>query len=338
MNSYLVRASALQGYRDTVLELGGDPDLLLAQAGLTGMDANPDAWFSYSAYLQLLENSALSTRCPHFGLQLSARQDLGMLGALGFIIQQAPDIRTALRNLSQYFSHHLQGAVVSTTVEDGFTRWAFTAMPQLNAPMYQQSDLAAGIAVKVMHMLHTDWKPVAIYLPHSAPADTRPYRKLFDCPVHFDWDRTVIASDARFLDIPLNEANPQLHRVLESHLRDLQTSFPNDYRAQVSYLIKQALPTGDCSIERVSGFLSVNKRTLQRKLQAQGINYKKLQDEVRFEIARNYLQETAGSLTVLAHMLCYSELSVFSTAFRAHHGVSPTIWKQQTGVAQAPGA
>ncbi len=333
MNSYLVRASALQGYRETVLELGGDPEMLMAQVGLPSVDTDPEAWVSYGAYLQLLENTADSLGCAHFGLHLSQRQNIDILGAVGFIIQQAPDIRTALHELSQYFSHHNQGASVSTTVENDVTLWAFSAKPRQNSPMRQQSDLVAGIAVNVMRFLYAGWKPTAIYLPHSAPADTRPYRKLFDCPVYFDWDRTVIASDAAILDIPLSEANPQLHRLLETHLTELQQSFPDDYSAQVSYLIKQALLTGDCSIERVSSFLAVNKRTLQRKLQAQGLSYKQLQDAVRFEIARNYLRETSGSLTGLAHMLCYSELSAFSNAFRHHHGVSPRAWKKQAAIA-----
>ena len=58
MSDYLVRASALQGYRETVDALGGDADRLLFETGLAGMDADPEAWISYPAYLQLLEHSA----------------------------------------------------------------------------------------------------------------------------------------------------------------------------------------------------------------------------------------------------------------------------------------
>jgi AraC-like DNA-binding protein len=329
MSDYLVRASALQGYRDTVLGLGGDSDTLLATVGLAGMDGNPDAWMSYSAYLQLLENSARTLECPHFGLLLSRRQDIDILGAVGFIFQQAPDIRTALRDLSRYFSHHNQGAVVTTTVDQGVTQWAFTSKPQQNAPMYQQSDLVAGLAAKVMKFLHAEWTPLAIYLPHSAPADTRAYREQFKCPIHFNWDTTIIASDAAILDRPIDKANPRLHQVLEDHLADLQRTFSDDFGAKVSYLIKQAIVTGDCSVDRVSGFLAMNKRTLQRRLGAINTSYKELLDEVRFEIACNYMKESNGPLTQLAHMLCYSELSVFSNAFRARYGLSPREWKKQ---------
>ena len=40
-----------------------------------------------------------------------------MLGAVGFVMQQAPDLRTALRKLSQPFGHHNQEARTSGTVQ-----------------------------------------------------------------------------------------------------------------------------------------------------------------------------------------------------------------------------
>ena len=54
----------------------------------------------------------------HFGLHLSRRQGIGMLGDIGHVIQQAPDLRTALRQLSTYLGYHNQGATLTLKVED----------------------------------------------------------------------------------------------------------------------------------------------------------------------------------------------------------------------------
>ena len=135
--------------------------------------------------------------------------------------------------------------------------------------------------------------------------------------------------DAAILDSPINQANPDLHRLLQQHLNQLQLVYPNDYCGQVRYLIRQALGTGDCSIERVANYLAVNKRTLQRQLKSHDTSYKNLLDEVRSDIAKQYLRQSSGSLTALADMLCYSDMSTFSTAFRQRHGVSPRDWKKQ---------
>ena len=120
-------------------------------------------------------------------------------------------------------------------------------------------------------------------------------------------------------------------RVSENreHLAMIKQSFPDNYPDQIRYLIRQALVTGDCSIERVADYLSVTKRTLQRRLKAEGTSYKTLLEEVRFNIATRYLLESTASLTTLADMLCYSELSAFSNAFKTQTGLSPRQWRAQ---------
>ncbi len=330
MTDYLVRASALQGVRPTVEELGGDTDALLHRTGLDGAAQNPDSWISYRSFLLLLDEAARATKCPHFGLRLSQHQDLGVLGTVGFVIQQAPDLRTALRELSIHLAHHNQGAKVSLKVEDGIAQWSFTCKLEGYAPVKQQGDLAAGIGVNLMRLLlNPTWSPKAVYFPHAPPLDIKPYKARFGCPLFFNWDSMMTTFDAAILDTPIQEANPHLHQVLDDHLRNVQVNLAGDYCGQVRHLINQSLSTGDCSIDRVASSLAINKRTLQRQLKEHDSSYKDLLEEVRFDIARRYLRESSGSLTTLADMLCYSELSVFSNAFRQRHGMSPREWKSQ---------
>jgi len=317
-----------------VEELGGDTDALLRSTGLDGAAQDPDSWISYRSFLLLLDEAARATDCPYFGLRLSRHQDLGVLGTVGFVIQQAPDLRTALRQLAIHLAHHNQGATVSLKVEDGIAQWCFTCKLEGYAPVRQQADLAAGIGVNLMRLvLNPAWSPNAVYFPHAPPQDIRPYKARFDCPLFFNWDSMTMAFDAAILDTPIREANPHLHQVLDEHLRNLQVNLAGDYCGQVRHLINQALSTGDCSIERVAGSLAINKRTLQRQLKEHDTSYKNLLEDVRFDIARRYLRESSGSLTILADMLCYSELSVFSNAFRQRHGISPREWKKQQAAA-----
>lgn len=336
MSEYLVRASALSGARSTIEELGGDADGLLRQLGLIEAEKDAEAWISYRNFLALLERASLETGCPHFGLQLSRRQDVGILGALGFIIQQAPDIRTALRELITRFAYHNQGANVALSVQEGTAMWQFTCKLAGELPVGQQEDLVAGIGVDMMRLLYRpDWSPRALYLGHAPTDEVAPYRSRFRCPVHFNSEGVTMTFDAAVLDTPIKQANPQLHRLLDNYLDELQFAHPDDLPGKVRHLIQQAMYTGDCSIERVASILSVNKRTLQRRLKTQGTNYKTLLDEVRFSAAKKYLRESSGSLTVLADMLCYSDLSAFSNAFRQHCGVSPKAWKSRQAAERA---
>ncbi len=330
MMNYLIRASNLEGVRTAIASLGGDADGIFHATGVSEKNLGPQDWFSYYRFLLLLDEAARATGCEHFGLLLSSRQGIGVLGPVGFVIQQAPDLRSALRELTVHFVHHNQGANVGLRIEKGIAQWRFSCKLEGMAPMRQQEDLAAGIGVNLLRLLwNPNWSPDAIYFQHSPPTDLHPYRKTFNCPLIFNSDSLQMVFKADILDSPLDNANPQLHKLLEEHLAGMRRAYPDDYCGHVKHLINQALTTGDCSIERVASHLAVGKRTLQRQLRNYDTSYKNLLEDVRFDIAKRYLRESSGSLTALADMLCYSDLSTFSTAFRQHHGVSPRDWRKQ---------
>lgn len=330
MKDYLIKASALLGFGSAIEELGEEANPLLQWAGLPVPEEDSEAWISYRQFLTLLEKASRVTCCPHFGLRLSRHQDINILGTVGFVMQQAPDLRTALQELSIYFSQHNQGAIVSLEIQKGVAHWRFSSKLEGTLPTQQQADLAAGIGLNLMRLLwRPTWRPSTLYLNHAHPEDATPYLRHFDCPVIFNWESTLMTFDASILDAPISQANENLHRVLEEYLSNLQLAFPDDYLGKIRYLIKHAMSAGDCSIERVAHFLAVNKRTLQRQLSAQDTSYKQLLQEVRFDIALQYLRQSNGSLTTLANMLCYSDLSTFSSTFRSLFGVSPREWRKQ---------
>ena len=64
-------------------------------------------------------------------------------------------------------------------------------------------------------------------------------------------------------------------------------------------------------------------RALQRRLTDEGLSYRDLLDEVRYEAAIDHMQETDNSITDIANLLGYSDPSHFARAFRRMSGVSP---------------
>jgi AraC-like DNA-binding protein len=96
----------------------------------------------------------------------------------------------------------------------------------------------------------------------------------------------------------------------------------------VRKIIRSGLSRQDCSIEDVAGILAVAPRTLQRQLKQRGSSFSRLLEEVRITAARRHLAESQLSLTQLAAILGYSELSAFSRAFHRWHGQSPQQWQR----------
>ncbi|MFT5482112.1 MAG: AraC-like DNA-binding protein [Halieaceae bacterium] len=327
MIEYMVRASVLDGYRELVASLDGDANALLSASGVTTAPLQADDWIAYSSFLTLLELSAKTLNCQHFGLLLSREQGINVLGPVGFVMAQAPDIRTALAELSKYFAHHNQGAYINLTVDDGLARWSFESRIGHAFPTIQQSDLAMGIGINIMSLLcGSQWAPKAAYSTRSRPENIRPFRELLRCPIYYDWEGSWVTFNADILDLKISQADSNLHRILKDHLALVAQSYPNNYSDQIKHLIQQAILTGDCSVDSVASYLSITKRTLQRRLKANGASYRDLLEDVRVNMAKRYLKESSSSITALSDMLGYSEVSAFSNAFKISTGESPRAW------------
>jgi len=97
---------------------------------------------------------------------------------------------------------------------------------------------------------------------------------------------------------------------------------------RVRMLIEQQLPTGDCSAHRVAQLLGVERRTLYRRLAAEGLTFTALMDQVRREWAAAQVKAGARQLTEVAGLLGFSSLSTFSRWFHRSHGTSAREYRK----------
>ena len=73
----------------------------------------------------------------------------------------------------------------------------------------------------------------------------------------------------------------------------------------------------------------MHRRTLSRRLKGGGMGYRAITNEIRFEIARQLLEDTRCRSAQIAAALGYSEASAFTRAFRRWSGQTPTAWRTE---------
>jgi AraC-like DNA-binding protein len=78
----------------------------------------------------------------------------------------------------------------------------------------------------------------------------------------------------------------------------------------------------------IAQLFSMHRRTMSRHLRMEGLAFRQVANEVRFEIACELLENTDMALSQVAAALKYSELSAFSRAFRRWSGQSPSVWRR----------
>lgn len=117
------------------------------------------------------------------------------------------------------------------------------------------------------------------------------------------------------------EADPERLRRLE---QQAQTIGKGELDSRLRRALRILLLNGRSSGQEVSALLLLHRRTLNRRLHDQGTNFQRVLDEIRFEVARQLLDNTQLPLTDIAASLGYSESSAFTRAFRRWCGVAPS--------------
>ena len=103
-----LRVGPLSGIVTLTRELGVIPDAILESFGLrTVQFDDPDFEIPYVTAGRLLASCAKATQCLHFGLLVGIRAGPSTLGLPGFLLQNAPDVRTALGALLQNLDLHV---------------------------------------------------------------------------------------------------------------------------------------------------------------------------------------------------------------------------------------
>lgn len=98
--------------------------------------------------------------------------------------------------------------------------------------------------------------------------------------------------------------------------------------ARVLEVLQRRVGRSGLSIGDVADDLNLSKRTLQRRLQQQDINFADLRDQVRFHYSINYLVYQHLSIDSISNALDFSDRTSFTNAFKRWTGLSPSTFRK----------
>ncbi len=322
------RVGALSLVPGLLRQLGLDPETLLASASLppTALD-HPDNRVSYSAVGRLLTESARQAGRPEFGLLAGQLWSLDHMGLLGQLIRHSATLGEALRTLSVYHRLNSEGGAVFLR-RDGDTVTLGYAIFQPNYEGVGESyDAVMACACNfVRELVGAHWHPLKVVLARAQPADLRPYREFFRAHVRFDSDHTGLQIPRRLMNRPLAAADPGVRRALQAQI---EAATATDLVVRLHRALRLLLLYGDSSGDHIAQQLAMHRRTLNRRLQAQGTTFQEVLDGVRWEISRQLLANTGVPLKEVAAAAGYADTSVFVRAFRRWSGTTPARWRER---------
>ena len=329
----LVRARALTGFAELVSELGGDAESLLREVGLsTQMLIRPEATISMSGAVSLLENTASQLATPDFGLRLAQRQDYSALGPIALVARRADTVGNALIAIARNLPYHVARTSLrmDTGPAEGLIWLRYELPSEICGTQRQSVEMCCLLLIQTLRMLRgdmgADWQVVFAH-PPGVPLPR--YREIFDCEVACQQSGNGVIIPKALLEQVLDSGNPHIRDVIERFVAHLIRRNPLDLVRQIEELIARQLANGDCSLAGIAQQLSMNERTLQRRLEAQQIRFSDILDRVRRSQAYEFLAQPALPLSEVAILLGYSEQRSLSRACLRWFGTTPAALRKE---------
>ena len=170
----------------------------------------------------------------------------------------------------------------------------------------------------------SDFSANDIELQRPKPGCHSNIKNFFNCPVKYEQAENKIGFDLNRLKSSLPTANPALARVNDEVDSQYLARFErSNMTNQIRAIIIEQLPSGVPSQENIASQIHQSVRSLQRKLQAEKTTFKKLLEQTRLELAKQYLSECQRSISEITYLLDYTEPSSFTRAFNRWTGVNP---------------
>jgi AraC-like DNA-binding protein len=257
------------------------------------------------------------------GLHLAQRTELGAFGVLDYSVHFSATIGEAVERIARFYRLLSDALAVELISDRKVSRLALLVR---GSHPQQQIAFFALLCARLREASGRQVQLLEVLL-EQAPDARRELEEFFGCPVRFGRARCELVVASPDLELPVSAARPPLATLLDRYATDLlarlpvSIAFADHVRRAVARSIQHQPPT----LELIARELHASPRTVQRRLTEAGTTLKRLVDEVRSQLALSYVESPVLSITEIAFLLGYQDVSGFRRAFKKWTGKSPSL-------------
>ena len=235
----------------------------------------------------------------------------------------------AIKNLARYrrvFSDAVE-IEIDALEERGRLLWWFHGAAAQRPRQYIEFS-ATNLLRSLREMSGRNVAPASLSFSHPRNKNIEEFERFFGCSVSFGRRENIIEMKLSDLNLQVITADDRLLAVLRRYCEDLLTRHfapPPPLVERVERLIADRLAHREAKLDIVATELGVSPRSLSRKLAELDTSFNGIVESLRKELARRYLQESNLSVTEIAFLLGYSEVSTFNHAFKRWTGSTPAV-------------
>jgi AraC-like DNA-binding protein len=330
-----IRAGGKVALLKVIRDLGYDPAPIFAGAGFDyNFLGNSNAADSVAMFGKLFVHSVKSTGCSYIGLLVGAEATLAWLGRTGFVARNSENVALALASIGEYLDNYDHSSVVVLKRMNDCVSISYSPLLFFEG----QDQWLVGVmscGVKIMRELCSEsWVPSEVTFAIAKPLDIRPYEVFFRTKLIFEATETAMLFDASWLEYPIENAQPELRRLLLKDVDQAVIYDPKNFPLDVLRITRTLIGTGECSATKIGTLLGLRPNAFYRRLSVHGTSFKQVVDEARFEMAKQLMLNTSMSLKQISARLEYSDITAFTRAFNRWSGMPPGEWRRRSRLGQ----
>jgi AraC-like DNA-binding protein len=300
---------------------------LLAKAGLAERQVQDRSErINVRQQIEFLDIVAQAVDDRLLGFHLAQTCDLREFGLPYYAAASAQTLGDAFRRSARYSSTANEGLGLRY-VEDRQVR---IMLHSVGVPRHidrHQIECCMTLLVRLSRQLTgRDVMPRLVEFTHRRNAETSELSAFFGSQVDFGAPADQATFQPSFKDLAVVSADPYLNELLNGYREEAlarRAANRGSFRAQVENAMVPLLPHGMARAGEVARILGVSQRSLARRLATEGATFSDVLVELRGELAGQYLADQCLSISQVAWLLGYRELSAFTHAFKRRTGTTP---------------
>jgi AraC-like DNA-binding protein len=312
---------------------GVDPRQFLARAKLTLQQITAArVRIPVKAQIEFLDLIAQVLHDEFLGMRLAQKVDLREIGLLFYVLASSAKLNDALMKVARFSGLNNEGVRVSYQAGKGSITFHHVGISRLSD--VHQIEFFVTILLRLCrHLVDRQLVPDTIKLMHHRTGVPSDMRSFFGSDIKFGSKVDEIVFSKTNANKPIVSADPYLNLLLEKFCDETilnRQTISGNWRLKVENAIAKLLPHGQAKMPEVCRELGMSSRTLSRRLTSEGQSFEKVLDALRSGLAQRYLREPDLTISEIAWLLGYRQISSFDHAFKRWTGKMPTDVRGRT--------
>ena len=306
---------------------GIDPRPLLKKANLTlHQIEDTNLRFSVSNQIKFLNLAADALDDDLFGFHLAHPPDLREFGFLYYVAASSEILGDAFQRLARYASIANEGIALKY-IGGKHCGIAYRYVGVSRHQDRHQIEFFTTILVRLCRALTgARLVPTHIKLAHRPDGRCSEMTEFFGSEIEYGASIDEILFAPACQDMPIVSADHHLNKILISYCEEALARRPvnrSPFRSSVENAIVPLLPHGKARADVISRRLGVSQRTLARRLSSERISFSGVLENLKMDLAERYLADEGLSISQVAWLLGYQEVSSFTHAFKRWTNKTP---------------